>query len=393
MKFLEDIKEFLSLCSELNYDISQIYAQSPNGVYSIGLILLLIGLIVVLVIRRSIKISSAIKLTSQIQNAKSYDEYNEQLTKLAVELPKRGHKLAKSIDIQKNEILNKELELLKGLNISDMITKYKQISAQYALIAQNSKKYKMSQLTSYYEEKSKTLLAENLNNEIIAYYEECLFTPEDVTDVNSIVAYANTTENPDEIITPLINNINRFSFAFNFELFRFTKALDKTKSAQVYINCNGKLNDLFSNGNEKISNSILSYMLENDEKEKVYEYISTMENKVYLQDLYYNYFAKTEDIDLDLAFVSNETKIDANYKDSLDSKLTSNWKDISYIKYIIESPRVLETIGHIDYRNVLERIEKLEQEVETNNAISEALEIARRAESIANEAKAIARQK
>ena len=393
MAFLEDSKEFLSLAGELNYDIPQIYSQSPNGVYSVVLILLVIVLIAVFFVRRSLKTSSAIKLTSQIQNIENYDDYNAQLTKLAVELPKRGQKLAQSINVQKNEILNKELELLKDFDITNKISKYKQISAQYALIAQNSKKYNMEELTSYYDEKSKTLLSENLSDEIRAYYENCLFTQDDVKNVNSIVTYANSTQDPDEIIEPLISTINKFSFAFNFDLFKFTKALDKSESAQVYVNCNRKLNELFGSSEEKISTVILTYMLENDEKEKVYEYISNLEKDIHLQDLYYNYFGKTEDINLDLSFVSNETEIESDYKNHLDSKLTSNWKDITYIKYIIDAPRVLETIGHIDYRNVLERIERLDQEKETNNAISEALEIARRAETIAKEAKAIARQK
>lgn len=104
-------------------------------------------------------------------------------------------------------------------------------------------------------------------------------------------------------------------------------------------------------------------------------------------------FAKRNDIDLDLSFVANKTDIGADYKSHLDNKLTENWKDLSYIKYIIESDGVLETIGHIDYRNVLERIERLQTEEENNKAVAEALEMARKAHEIANEAKAIARSK
>jgi hypothetical protein len=112
-----------------------------------------------------------------------------------------------------------------------------------------------------------------------------------------------------------------------------------------------------------------------------------------LQSLYYNFFDKKDDIDLVLAFVKNETEINNNYKVYLDNKITFNWKDLELIKYILNAPRVLETIGHIDYRNVLERIEKLENEVDYNAKVSEILEIARRAETIAKEAKAIARSK
>lgn len=134
-------------------------------------------------------------------------------------------------------------------------------------------------------------------------------------------------------------------------------------------------------------------MLENGEKQKVYDYISKLENPNYLQSLYFNFFDKKDDIDLVLAFVKNETGINNNYKEYLDNKITFNWKDLKLIKYILNAPRVLETIGHIDYRNVLERIEKLENEVDYNAKVSEILEVARRAETIAKEAKAIARSK
>ena len=92
-----------------------------------------------------------------------------------------------------------------------------------------------------------------------------------------------------------------------------------------------------------------------------------------------------------MAFVKNETQINENYKEYLDNKITFNWKDLGLIKHILNAPRVLETIGHIDYRNVLERIEKLENEVDYNAKVAEILEVARRAETIAKEAKAIAR--
>jgi len=393
MSFLEKVKEFLALAQETNFDIAQMYAQNPNGIYAMVLVLLIILLIITFFIRRAAKISSAVKLVSNIQNSNDFEDYDSKLTKLATELPKRGPRLANSINAQKNDILEKELNLLKDFNIKDKISRYKQISAQYALISQNSKKYKMDDLTSYYEEKSKTLLSENLNDEIIEYSLNTNFNENDVEFVNSIVSYANSTNEPEELLNTLIEQINRFSYSHNLELFKFIKALDKDNSIQVYKNCSEKLEKVLQSEDEKVSNVILSYMLDNDEKEVVYSYISNLKSSIYLQDLYYNFFAKTEDIDLDLAFVANETKISSDYSSHIDAKITDNWRDLTYINHIIKSPRVLETIGHISYRNVLERIERLEKDEETNKAISEALQIARRAEAIANEAKEIARQK
>ena len=393
MSFLEKVKEFLSLAQETNFDIAQMYAQNPNGIYATVLVLLVILLIIIFFIRRAAKISSAVKLVSNIQNSNDFEDYDSKLTKLATELPKRGPRLANSINAQKNDILEKELNLLKDFNIKDKISRYKQISAQYALISQNSKKFKMDDLTSYYDEKSKTLLSENLKNEIREYSLNTNFNENDVEFVNSIVSYANTTTEPESLLTPLIEQINRFSYSHNLDLFKFTKALTKDKSVQVYKNCNEKLNEVLESEDEKVSNVILSYMLENDEKEVVYSYISNLKSSTYLQDLYHNFFAKTEDIDLDLAFVANETKISSDYSNHIDCKITDNWRDLTYVNHIIKSPRVLEAIGHISYRNVLERIERLEKDEETNKAITEVLQVARRAEAIANEAKEIARQK
>lgn len=53
----------------------------------------------------------------------------------------------------------------------------------------------------------------------------------------------------------------------------------------------------------------------------------------------------------------------------------------------------MQVIGHIDYRNVLERIEKLESKVDFNATVAKILEVAKNAEKIAKEAKAIARSK
>jgi len=393
MSFLENLKEFFSIAQQTNYNFAEIFAQTPNGVYSVAAVLVVILLIVIYLIRRSIKISSAVKLVSQIQNSSSYDDYNSKLTKLATELPKRGKKVAESMNLQKNDILQKELDLLKDFSIKDKIDRYLQISAQYALISQNSKKYKINEFTEYYESNSKKLLDQNLFTEIEEYSVNSLYTLDDVENVNSIVSYAQTRDNSKEILKPMIDTINKFSFAFNLDLFKFTMALTKEKSGLVYENCNEKLKNALTSEDEKVSDVILTFMLENDLKEDVYSYITNLKSKIYLQDMYFNFFAKKDDIDLDLAFVANETKIDSDYANHIDTTITNNWRDLGLIKHIIESPRVLETIGHISYRSVLERIENLEKDEETNKSISEALDIARRAESIANEAKEIARQK
>lgn len=390
MTFLNNIKDFFNLAKELNFDITQIYAQDPNGIYVLLSALLLIVLIIIFFIRKSVKTTLAINLVSNIQNSSTFDEYNDKLDKLTKELPKRGLKLAESLNSQKEVILKKELAFLKSFDIKDQILKYKQISAHYALMEKNSKKYKNEELTSFYEKQSKNLLDINLDSEIKNYYENIRFEEKDTEYVNSIVAYANTRMNPNEILTPLVNTINRYSYGFNLKLFKFIKSLDKKQSGHVYFNCHEKLNELLNSEDKAISSVILSYMLENDEKEKVYSYISNLKNTIHLQELYYKYFSKMNDQDLDFSFIGNDTQIQSSYKEYIDSKLTNNWKDATYIKYVLESPRVVDVVGHFDYRTILERIENLEKEEQRDARVTEALETANKAYKLAREAKELA---
>lgn len=393
MAFLEKTSEFITLIKESNFDLGIVYSQNSTGVYAVILIILVLLLIAAFFIRNAFIKSETLRLVSKIQNSKSFDEFDAKLLKIALALPKTGNEVISSLNLFKNDILNSQLLLLKDFSIKKKIKSYKQMSSVYSLIAKNSKKYANEELIKFYEEKSQKLLDENLMKEIEDYYKNIRFKENDTKYVNSIVSYASTLKNPQSILAPLQEQINRFSYAFNLNLFKFVKSLTRDESKEIYVNCNNKLDALFENNNSKISEVILAYMYENGEKNRVYEYISNLKNPMYLQSLYYIFFAKKDDIDLDLAFVKNQTQISENYKEHLDNKITFNWKDLGLIKYILNAPRVVETIGHIDYRNILERIEKLDNEVDFNAKVAEILEVARRAETIAKEAKAIARSK
>ncbi len=393
MAFLEKTSEFITLIKESNFDLGIVYSQNSTGVYAVILIILVLLLIAAFFIRNAFIKSETLRLVSKIQNCKSFDEFDAKLLKIALALPKTGNEVISSLNLFKNDILNSQLLLLKDFSIKKKIKSYKQMSSVYSLIAKNSKKYVNEELIKFYEEKSQKLLDENLMKEIEDYYKNIRFKENDTKYVNSIVSYASTLKNPQSILAPLQEQINRFSYAFNLDLFKFVKSLTRDESKEIYVNCNNKLDALFENNNSKISEVILAYMYENGEKNRVYEYISNLKNPMHLQSLYYIFFAKKDDIDLDLAFVKNQTQISENYKEHLDNKITFNWKDLGLIKYILNAPRVVETIGHIDYRNILERIEKLDNEVDFNAKVAEILEVARRAETIAKEAKAIARSK
>lgn len=393
MDIFGKVTDFIALVQKSDYDLSLIYSQDPNTIYVILLIVLALLFGIVFTINNWFKTTELLKLISEIKDTKNLEEYDSKLDKVILELPKRGSKAANSLNFVKEDIFKNHLKLLKEKNIKEKIESFKKISISYSLICEILKKYNLEELSKFYNFKSKTILENDLFTEIEFFYKNSSFKKEDAIFVDEIISYANTTINPNDIINPLFIQINRFNFGFNLDLYKFIKALDKNKSEKIYSECNKKMNNLLHDENAKVSEVILSYMLENNEKEKVYIYISKLKDSLHLQSLYYNLFAKKDDINLDLAFVKNETKINAKYKEYLENQITFNWKDLSYINHIIKSPKVIDILGHTDCRVVLERVEKLEKEALDNQTIAQVLEVAKRAEAIAKEAKAIARSK
>ena len=393
MSFLENISNFFSLLKESNYNLALVYSQDSSSFYSVLLLLLIVILIVGYFIRDSFKKAELSKLISNITKVSNFSEFEQKLSKIADEISKRGLEIANKLNLSKEDILTKGLVLTKDFDIKQKIEAYKKISSDFSLISKNTKKYNIEELSKFYEEKSISLLEDNLLKQIENYYKNVRFTQTEAENIDFLVSYANSLSNPLVILKPLENEINKFSFTFNLELFKFIKKLDKNSSKVLSYALNKKIEEVFCSEREKISVAILAYVLKTDEKQKVYDYISNFKDKNHLKTLYFNFFYKSKDIDLDLAFVKNETEIVNDYKEYINSQITYNWKDLKLIKYIINSSGVLRIIGHIDYRNVLERIEKLENEVDFNATVAKILEVSRNAEKIAKEAKAIARSK
>ena len=383
------VSEFLSIAKESQYNILEIYQKAPNETL-IGLaIIVLIILVIFFLISRSMKVSSAVKLVDKIQDSQDYDDYNQKISALVDELPKRGVKVADVLNASKDHILFRTSKFLAAMPIGEKIDKYLEISSKYKQIADGSKKYNNQELTEFYECKSCELLDTNLSEEIAYYYENVHFTEDEIENVNKIVKYANSLENPETIIAPMIDTMNKFSYGYNIDLFKFIEKLDEENSKQIFENCSLKMEELFTSGEKEVSINILDYLLEKEENQKVYDYISSLKLTSYLQQLHDLYFNKKEDINLDLAFIANQTKIDSDYKSYLDKSLTNNWRDSEYIEFISQSPGVLEVLGHIEYRTLIQRMDNITVENENRKMVEEALAIAKRAESIALEAKSL----
>lgn len=393
MSFFEEIKNSLSLLKESNYDFGVVYSQNPNNINIFILISIVLLLSIIILLINAFKKSQLSKDISTIKDSSDFLEFDKKLTKISKEISKRGIEIANKLNLSKNEICEKGLYLIKDFNIKEKIDAYKKISNNFDLISKNTKRYEIGELSNFFEEKSISLLEKNLLKEIESYYKNIRFCENDVEFVNSIVSYSKNLPNPFSILNPLQEEINKFSLAFNLDVYKFVKKLTKSFSGEIFVKSNKKLDDLFKNEEAIISEVILKHILENENKQKVYDYISNLKNKSYLQNLYYKFFEQSEDLDLSLSFIKNKTEIENDYKEYLNSQITYHWKDLEYVKYILNAPRVLQIIGHDDYRTILERMEKLQKEIDFEKSVSQILEVAKNAEKIAKEAKAIARSR
>lgn len=393
MSFFEEIKNSLSLLKESNYDFGVVYSQNPNNINIFILISIVLLLSIIILLINAFKKSQLSKDISTIKDSSDFLEFDKKLTKISKEISKRGIEIANKLNLSKNEICEKGLFLIKDFNIKEKIDAYKKISNNFDLISKNTKRYEIGELSNFFEEKSISLLEKNLLKEIESYYKNIRFCENDVEFVNSIVSYSKNLPNPFSILNPLQEEINKFSLAFNLDVYKFVKKLTKNFSGEIFVKSNKKLDDLFKNEEAIISEVILKHILENENKQKVYDYISNLKNKSYLQNLYYKFFEQSEDLDLSLSFIKNKTEIKNDYKEYLNSQITYHWKDLEYVKYILNAPRVLQIIGHDDYRTILERMEKLQKEIDFEKSVSQILEVAKNAEKIAKEAKAIARSR
>lgn len=393
MSFFEEIKNSLSLLKESNYDFGVVYSQNPNNINIFILISIVLLLSIIILLINAFKKSQLSKDISTIKDSSDFLEFDKKLTKISKEISKRGIEIANKLNLSKNEICEKGLYLIKDFNIKEKIDAYKKISNNFDLISKNTKRYEIGELNNFFEEKSISLLEKNLLKEIESYYKNTRFCENDVEFVNSIVSYSKNLPNPFSILNPLQEEINKFSLAFNLDVYKFVKKLTKNFSGEIFVKSNKKLEDLFKNEEAIISEVILKHILENENKQKVYDYISNLKNKSYLQNLYYKFFEQSEDLDLSLSFIKNKTEIENDYKEYLNSQITYHWKDLEYVKYILNAPRVLQIIGHDDYRTILERMEKLQKEIDFEKSVSEILNVAKNAEKIAKEAKAITRSR
>ncbi|RXK13892.1 hypothetical protein CP965_00135 [Halarcobacter mediterraneus] len=379
---------FFKIVKESNFNLTTIFQEAPNESLLILFIFALILISLVFFVRHSIIKAKVIKDILSINELKTFDEYIEKIDFIIEQTPKRGVKAVETLSKNRDKVLSKAITLLNDLQIKEKINNYQYLSDNFLMLSTNIKnKYKNETLSNFLKDKSLELLNVNLYSQIEIYYKNTHFNEKEFNNINAIVSYANKQDNPWLILDGLIDTFKKLSFSYNLELFKFIEKLEKEKSKQIYEFCKDKIDNLFTSRKDEISVNILDYLYEKEEKEKVYDYIKTLELQSYLQQLYYLYFDKKQDLDLDLSFIANPIEIQNDYKNYIDNSLTSNWRDEKHIEYVSRAKGVLEVLGHEEFRSLIERVDRIKTDIENNKKIEEALKIAKRAESIAIEAK------
>ncbi|RXJ68147.1 hypothetical protein CRV08_07765 [Halarcobacter ebronensis] len=383
------ISQFFSTLKESQFNILEVYSKAPNETLIAFAIILLIVLVAVFLIARIYKINNLINTINTILETKTYEEYDEKISFIAQDISKRGKKTALHLNSLKEKILFKISKQISTFSIKEKIDVYKSLSKNYSLIANACEKYNETELIKFYERKSKELLEKTLKDEIEFYYKNVDLTINEIDNINAVVKYINTLNNKDEIFEQLLKEFSKFSFGYNLDLYKFIEKLEIKEAKQVYRFCRAKIDEIEQGGQKELSINILEYLLNNWKEEKAYNYISNLKLKSYLQQLHDQFFNKKDDLNLDLSFIANPLKIDSDYKNYIDNSLTRNWRDSKHIEFISNSKGVLETLGHMEFRTLIERVDSIAANEENKKVAQEALKIAKRAETIALEAKSL----
>jgi hypothetical protein len=384
----KEVIDFLNLVKDLNYDVMAIYAQEPTAMHIIGGVLFVV-LILIIMINKSLSKSNALKTLTYMQDPEnSFELCQSYMNKIVKIMPKAQQQFKELFVSNKDDYYEIQLKLFKDMEIDDKIVKYQEMSKTYQQLSDAI--VDNEELAEFYKDTSESLLTDKLFNEISSYIQDLNFSEETVSHMESIVAYANTLEEPELILNKVTDKLQTVDFGSSLDVFMFVRSLDSEKLTQIYDYCIAKQNELFEDENVKISSDILDYLLQNDEKDKVYSYIKTLKLATYLQELNYKYFNQDDNLEFDLIFISNLTEINSDYVDYIETKLTDNWRDDNFIEMLVESENVLNVIGHDRVRQVIQRIDSIRKDYDEKQILDEALQTAKNAEMIAIEAKKIA---
>lgn len=132
MSFLENISNFFSLLKEAKYDLDLVYSQDPNSVYSMLLLVAFLAVIIGFFAINAIKKAQLLKVVSKIEKSSNFSEFEENLTKIATELPKRGVEVANYLNSLKNDILNapRVLQVIGHIDYRNVLERIEKLESE-----------------------------------------------------------------------------------------------------------------------------------------------------------------------------------------------------------------------------------------------------------------------
>jgi hypothetical protein len=381
---LEQFKSFLATAQELNYDPVALYDKEPL-VMQIGAgAIVFIFFIIILMMKSKMRHASANKALQSLDGGyiETFEEYQTHLRKILQTIKGAKGEFLASLQANKENVYSSQLATLRELPLDEKIEKYQEMAALYSQLANATKD---EELQEFYAQKAQEILEEKLFDEIKEYMQNFSFTPEDVAVLEKIVAYANTQEEPQTILSLVTQKLENEDFGSNLETYTFVQNLDPQTLGEIYDFCKEKQEKLFEDGETIVSAEVLEYLLENGEEEKVFSYIKALKVPTHLQELYYRFFNQKGIQKLDFAFIANPLEINQEYANYIESLITDTWRDAQELETILEYENLTNVIGHDRVRQVIERIDVLKQEKEENEKLQEALEKAQEAHRIALE--------
>jgi uncharacterized Fe-S cluster-containing radical SAM superfamily protein len=383
---MDKITQFLEVAKELNYDVVALYAKEPQAMQIIAAALFVVLILVFLMIKKSMNNASANKALQNLEGyLESFEEYQENLRKILKVMKGAKGELLETLTAKKEEYYKEQLRTLRELPLDEKIQKYQEMAKLYAELAKAAKN---EELSEFYAQKAEEILEEVLLEDITAYMREFSFTPEDVSVLEAIVAYADTKEDSEALYTILMEKLKSVDFGSNLERYTFVQNLDEAKLGEIYRYCKEQQDKLFEDGEKVVAAEVLEYLLENGELAKVTAYIKSLKVPTHLQELY-RFFNQKGIEELDFAFIANPIAIQQAYSDYLESLVTDGWRDANRLEALLEKEKFADTIGHDRVRIVIERIDALRATQEESEKLEEALTLAKEAHAMALETKSL----
>jgi len=386
-EIIEKAKHFFEVAKEMNFDVVALYAKEPQMMQILGGVVVALVLILLLVIKSKMKHAGANKALQNLDSyLESFEEYQKNLQKILKTIKGAKGEFLESLQLKKEDHYKEQLATFKEAPLEEKLDKYTEMALLYSELAKAARD---EELAEFYAQKAQEIHEKLVLSDISEYMRTFNFTPEDVTVLEKIVAYANAQEDPERVLSIVMEKLQSVDYGSNLERYTFVQNLDPQKLGIIYDYIKEQQEKLFEDGERVVASEVLEYLLENGEQEKVIAYVKSLKVPTHLQELYYRFFNQKDLEALDFAFISNPIEITQNYAEYLESLITDGWRDAKRLAELLEQESLTRIIGHDRVRQVIERVDALEKDADEENRVEEALELAKEAHRLALETKTL----